>query len=159
MIHEKEEALVAHELPRTRIANQKQLTFIPFVKGQKVWLDTWNIRTTHYKKITPKHEGPFKIDKALGPVTYQLKLPETWNIHNVFHTTLLHPYIKNKIYGNNYLWPPVELLKGEQVYEVEIIIKHQRRGRGYQCYIRWKGYPITKATWEMNWHFQTMETC
>ena len=34
-------------------------------------------QTTHHKKITPKHEGPFEIDKALGPVTYQLELPET----------------------------------------------------------------------------------
>ena len=70
MIHKREVALVAHELARTRIANQKQLTFILFVKGQKVWLDTWNIKTTHHKKITPKHEGPFEIDEVLGPVTY-----------------------------------------------------------------------------------------
>ena len=70
MIHEREEALVAHELARARIANQKQSTFTPFVRGQQVWIDTQNIKTTHYKKITPKHEGPFKIDKTLGPVMY-----------------------------------------------------------------------------------------
>ena len=131
MIHEREEALVAHELARTRIANQKQLTFILFVKGQKVWLDTWNIKTTHHRKITLKCEGPFEINKVLGPVTYWLKLPETWNIHNVFHITLLCPYVKNETYGNNYPWPHIKSLKGEQVYEVEAIIKHQRRGRGY----------------------------
>ena len=34
------------------------------------------------------------------------------------------------------------------VYEVETILKHRRRGRGYQYYVKWKGYPITKATWE-----------
>ena len=33
MIHEREEALVAHELARARIANWKQLTFIPLAKG------------------------------------------------------------------------------------------------------------------------------
>ena len=102
MIHKREEALAAHELARTKMANQKQLTSISFVKGQKVWLDTWNIKTTHYKKITPKHKGPFEIDKVLGLVTYQLKPPETWNIYNVFYATLLHPYIKIEIYENNY---------------------------------------------------------
>ena len=81
-------------------------------------------------------------------ITYQLKLPETWKIHNIFHTTLLHPYIKNEICGNNYPRPPAELLEGEEVYKVDSILKHWRRGRGYQYYIKWKGYPITKATWE-----------
>jgi hypothetical protein len=28
-----------------------------------------------------KCEGPFEIDEVLGPVTYQLKLPESWRIH------------------------------------------------------------------------------
>jgi hypothetical protein len=89
MINDREEALAAHELARTRITNQKQSKFIPFEKGQKVWLDTRNLKMSHHKKITPKCEGPFEIDEALGPVTYRLKLPESWKIHNVFHATLL----------------------------------------------------------------------
>jgi hypothetical protein len=64
-------------------------------------------------------------------VTYQLKLPNSWKIHNLFHATLLGPYIKNKVYGNNFLRPLPELLEGEEVYEVGTILKHQRRGRGY----------------------------
>ena len=28
--------------------------------------------------MAPKHEGPFEIEDVLGPVTYQLKLPESW---------------------------------------------------------------------------------
>jgi Chromo (CHRromatin Organisation MOdifier) domain len=46
------------------------------------------------------------------------------------------------------LWEqlPQALLEGEEVYEVETILKHQRRGRGYQYYVKWKGYPITEAT-------------
>jgi Integrase zinc binding domain/Chromo (CHRromatin Organisation MOdifier) domain len=146
MISDREEALAAHKLARTRIANQKQSKFIPFKKNQKVWLDTRNLKISHHKKIALKREGPFEIDEVLGPVTYQLKLPESWRIHNVFHATLLRPYIKNKVYGNNYPRPLLELLEGEEVYEVETILKHQRRGRGYQYYVKWKGYPITKAT-------------
>ena len=40
LLHEREEALAAHELARTRMANRKQSKFTPFEKGQKVWLDT-----------------------------------------------------------------------------------------------------------------------
>jgi hypothetical protein len=54
MISDREEALAAHELARTRIANRKQLKFIPFKKNQKVWLDTRNLKMSHYKKIAPK---------------------------------------------------------------------------------------------------------
>ena len=77
MIQEREEALAAHELGRTRMANRKQSTFVPFEKGQKVWLDTRNFKTNHHEKIAPKREGPFKIEERLGPITYRLKLPET----------------------------------------------------------------------------------
>ena len=66
----------------------------------------------------------------------------------MFHATLLCPYIENDIYGNNYPRPPPELLEGEEVYKVETILKHQRRGRKYQYYIKWEGYPIPEATWE-----------
>ena len=54
MIQEREEALAAHKLARTRMANQKQSTFVSFEKGQKVWLDARNFKTNHYKKIAPK---------------------------------------------------------------------------------------------------------
>jgi hypothetical protein len=148
MITDREEALAAHELARTRMANRRQSTFTPFTIGQKVWLDTRNLKTSHHKKMSPKREGPFEIDEILGPVTYRLKLPPSWKIHNVFHATLLRPYLENEIYGNNYPRPPPELLEGEEVYKVENILKHRRRGRGYQYYIKWEGYPISEATWE-----------
>jgi hypothetical protein len=51
--------------------------------------------------------------------------------------------------------PLPKLLEDEEVYEVETILKHQRRGRGYQYYVKWKGYPITKATWEHASAFST----
>jgi Chromo (CHRromatin Organisation MOdifier) domain len=148
LISNREEALAAHKLSKTRIANRKQSNFTPFKKNQKVWLNTRNLKINHHKKITPKQEGPFKIDEVLGPVTYQLKLPESWKIHNVFHATLLRPYIENEVYGNNYSRPLPKLLEGEEVYEVKTILKHQKRGRGCQYYAKWKGYPIIEATWE-----------
>ena len=130
------------------MAGRRQDTFKPFEKGQKVWLDSRNLKMSYHKKIGPKREGPFEIDEVLGPVTYRLKLPASWKVHNVFHAVLLRPYMENEVHGNNYPRPPPDLLEGEEVYTVERILKHRRRGRGYQYYIQWEGYPITEASWE-----------
>ena len=106
----REEALATHELARSRMADRRKSTFIPFKKGDQVWLDSRNLKTTYHKKMKPKREGPFTITDVLGPVTYRLKLPTTWRIHNIIHATLLRPYKENDTYGNNFTEPPPELL-------------------------------------------------
>jgi transposase InsO family protein len=148
LIRNREEALAAHELARTRMTERRRSTFVPFKKGDKVWLDSRNLKTTYHKKMKPKREGPFVITDVLGPVTYRLRLPATWRIHNVFHAALLRPYKENEIYGENFPEPPPELEEGEEVYEIETILNHRKRGRGYQYFIKWRGYPITDASWE-----------
>ena len=120
----REEALAAHELARTRMAKQGKSTFIPFKQGDKVWLDMRNIKMNYHKKIRPKREGPFEILKVLGPVTYRLKLPLTWKIHPVFHVTLLRQYKETDVYRANFPQLPPDIIKGEEVYEVERILKH-----------------------------------
>ena len=143
-----EEALAAHELARTQMIKRGKSNFTPFKQGDKVWLDTRNIKMNYHKKIRPKREGPFEITKVISPVTYRLKLPPTWKIHPIFHTTLLRPYKETDVYGANFPRPPPEVIEGEDTYEVEWILKHRKRGRGYQYYVAWKGYPISEASWE-----------
>ena len=128
LIRNREEALAAHELAQNRMADRQRSTFTPFKLGDGVWLDTRNLKTNHHKKIGPRREGPFKITKVIGPVTYQLELPRTWRIHNVFHATLLWQYKETKVYRANFPRPTPELIEGEEVYEVEYIIRHRRRG-------------------------------
>jgi hypothetical protein len=148
LLRNREEALAAHELARSRIADRRKSTFTPFRKGDQVWLDSRNLKTIYHKKMKPKREGPFTITEVLGPVTYRLKLPPTWRIHNVFHAALLRRYKENEVYGPNFTEPPPDLVEGEEVYEVETILNHRKRGRGYQYYVKWQGYPISDASWE-----------
>ena len=126
LICDREEALAAHELAMRRIADRRKNTFTPFKKGDLIWLDTRNIKTTNNPKIGPRREGPFLISDVLGPLTYRLELPPSWRIHNVFHAVLLRPYVENEIHGANFPRPPPDLLEGEEVYEVETILKHRR---------------------------------
>jgi hypothetical protein len=84
------------------------------------------MKTNYYKKMPPRREGPFKVkvEEVLGPVTYQLKLPTTWRIHNVFHAVLLKPYIKTEVHGENFSRLISDILDGEEVYNMEMILKH-----------------------------------
>jgi hypothetical protein len=78
LVTSREEALAAHELARSRMAERIKLNFVPFKKGQMVWLDLRHLKTNYYKKMAPKQERPFKLEEVLGLVTYHLKLPESW---------------------------------------------------------------------------------
>jgi hypothetical protein len=130
------------------MANRKQSTFTPFIVGQKVWLDSRHLKTVYHKKMAPKREGPFLITEVLSPITYRLQLPRSWKIHDVFHAILLRPYKETEIYRENYLRPPPTIQEGEEVYEIEAILNHRRRGRMYHYLVKWNGYPITEASWE-----------
>ena len=53
LICDREEALAAHELAMRKIADRWKNTFVPFKKGDLVWLDTRNIKTTNNPKLGP----------------------------------------------------------------------------------------------------------
>ena len=90
------------------------------------------------------------ITKQINPVTYQLTLPTTWQIHPMFHASLLSPYVETDAHGLNYSRPPPDLIGGEEFYKVEQIRDHQhhRRSRMLQYLIKWKGSPKSDNTWE-----------
>src|SRR5271168_5002793 len=101
--------------------------FIPFKKGDKVWLESRYLKLRYEsKKLAPKREGPFVIEEVLNPVNYSLKLPNSWRIHPVIHATLLSPYKENEIHGTNFVRPPPDLIEGEPEFQIEAILSHRR---------------------------------
>jgi len=83
-------------------------------------------------------------------VAYQLALPLSWGIHNVFHVSLLLPYKETTTHGPNFERPPPDLIEDEEEYEVEAIVNHRYYGHRHQLQylIKWKGYPSSDNTWE-----------
>jgi hypothetical protein len=70
---------------------------------QLVWLEGKNLPLPYRTaKLAPWHHGPFKITKIVSPVAVQLKLPVQWNIHPVFHTSLITAYTETPSYGPNF---------------------------------------------------------
>ena len=149
LIKAREEALAAHDLARLKMAQRTMKHSKPFKEGEKVWLDSKNLRIPYQsRKLAPKREGPFKIKKILGPVTYQLELPKQWKIHSVFHACLLSPFKETEFHGPNDTRPPPDLIEGSEEYEIEAILAHRKIGRQMQYLVKWKGYDTSENTWE-----------
>src|SRR6266853_92668 len=92
-----------------------------WTKGQKVWLNAKNLTLSYGTiKLAPRWHGPFKVEKVMSPVVYQLQLPPQWNIHPIFHTSLLTPYVETKEHGENFTRPPPDMIEGEAEYEGEV---------------------------------------
>jgi hypothetical protein len=71
-------------------------------------------------------------------------LPEKDLSHPVFNEALLTPYVEPLAHRREE-WPAPQIVSGYEEYEVEEILKHQKRGRGYQHLIKWKNYPMGYA--------------
>ena len=120
-----------------------------FTVNNKVWLDAKNILDPlNVRKLQPKRYGPFTVEKVLSPITYQLKLPNTWKIHPVFHADRLTRYVETPTYGKVTVAPPPETINGQEEYEVEAILKECTKGKVRQYLVKWKGYPLAERTWE-----------
>lgn len=119
-----------------------------FKVGHQVYLSRKNISTTRPSdKLDTKRLGPFQITKAIGKNAFQLALPATWNIHNVFHASLLSKAPESSMRPLQ-LPPPPVLVLDQPEYEVESILdKKILRGQEY-FFVKWKGYPDNENTWE-----------
>ena len=122
-----------------------------FKTGDRVWLEAKNLALPYALiKLAPRRVGPFLIVKQVSPVAYQLALPPSWTIHDVFHASLLSPFHHTVQRGQDFPRPPPEMVEGEAEFEVEAIKNHRFYGRQRQLQylIGWKGYPSADDTWE-----------
>ncbi len=156
-VHQLREWQILATQALNQAANHQKPTEARWKKGQEVWLDTKNLALPYGTiKLAPRRHGPFKIEKVLSPVAYQLCLPPQWTIHPVFHTSLLTRYTKTKEHRENYSRPQPDLIDNREQYEVKTIRSHQCQGRRKQLQylIKWKGYPESNNTWEPADHVQ-----
>src|SRR5712672_160342 len=128
----------------------KETKFKEFIISQKVWLEGKNIKRPYDSpKLSPKQYGPFRVVAKISPVAYKLQIPVTWQIHDVFHASLLTPYKETVEHGKNFLEPPPDVIEGEEEWEVEQILDKRIFGRSkkLQFLVRWKGYSPAHDQW------------
>ncbi len=117
-----------------------------FAVGDMVWLLGKNIRTKWpSKKLDHRSYGPYPVTERVGTQVYRLKLlQEVGNIHDVFHVSLLEPYVSD---GRTAEPPPPIELDGQEEYELEAILQSGYR-RGVFCYlVKYKGYGPEESEW------------
>ena len=148
-------ANTTHDLAWKAMKDQNSGKFLPFSKGDKVWLEAHNLKCLYENhKSTLKCEDPFLISKVLSPVMYCLAIPSKWKIHNMFHASLLSPYCKNDIHGLNYTRPTPDLVQGEEEYKVKAILSHQGSAQNRSYLMHWKGYTTAEDLWKPEAHLK-----
>nr|KYP34022.1 hypothetical protein KK1_045066 [Cajanus cajan] len=100
-------------------------------------------------KLQKRFFGPFKVSSRVGDVAYELELPATTKIHNVFHVSLLRPH-KGPLPSSPLPLPP-DIFDHEPVLEPAAIVDWK-----WDSYddsrilvlVQWQGIPLEEATWE-----------
>jgi hypothetical protein len=90
------------------------------------------------------------VQRRIGEVAYELKLPPGSKIHNVFHVSCLKRALGQHVLVNETL-PPVDEEGNLHLIPEEIIETRvkQLRSRAIKEYlVKWKDFPIEDATWE-----------
>ncbi|MCO5585915.1 hypothetical protein L7F22_039849 [Adiantum nelumboides] len=54
-----------------------------------------NLSLGKFKKLSPRYCGPYEIVKVISNQAYKLRLPPNLKVHDVFHVSLLKPYVPN----------------------------------------------------------------
>ena len=91
----------------------------------------------------PRYDGPYNIiatDETHSTAT--LDLPNNPLMFPVFHTSEVKPFTENndQLFPERALQPPDPvLINGQHKFFIDRIVDQQRRGRGLQYQVRWKG--------------------
>ena len=84
------------ELAKAQAAEQANRHRRPltFNVGDRVRLSSEFINLADYpsSKLRPRYLGPFTVTAIVSPVSYRLALPESMQLHPVFHVSLLLPW-------------------------------------------------------------------
>lgn len=146
------------EQQRSRI--QSKFTEPNYKEGDLVMIRTSSFRD-HFSRARPSEKlrskwiGPFKIIKLVGKNAVRLELPTTMRIHPVVNVSHTKPYFDQPEDLSSTIERPPPPVIGPlgPAYEIDRVIQHRRRGRGYQFLVDWKGYPTYEASWEPTSHF------
>ena len=104
-----------------------------------------------YRKLAYRYCGPYEVLKRIREQSYELALPPHLHVHNVFHVSLLKPYVANL---DHVLSHDDTVLVNQEEFQMEpeqILDMKERKLRHRtikEVLVQWKGYPVEDASWE-----------
>jgi hypothetical protein len=147
-IHTEAEAMLRIATERYKEQADKNRKEPPTFKvGDKVWLNRRNINTDRPTlKLDYRRLGPYEILEEIGPRAFRLKLPTSMKIHDVFHVSMLEPWVEDR-HGRKPIPLPPVIVDGEEEYEVERVLNSRIKGKHTEYLVRWKGYSQGDDSW------------
>ena len=128
------------------IKNQGPVNPASFSINDLVWLKSTNISSPRpCPKLDHKKIGPFRVLKKLSPVSYELEIPASLNVHPIFHISLLEKCTSRKD-------EKIPLVTKDLRYEDEFLVKSvlgvKMINNEFFYLIRWKNDDSESNTWE-----------
>ncbi|MCO5560378.1 hypothetical protein L7F22_013993 [Adiantum nelumboides] len=103
-----------------------------------------------FPKFSMRYYGPFQVTERINDVSFRLRLPDTWKIHNAFHVSLLKPF-KGDVPNIGEPDDQPEVEENEEILVPEQILAHKvMKNKGKvrrQFLVKFKNYPALDAKW------------
>ena len=144
---ELKENLKSASIKQEIFANRHRIKAPEFNVNDRVWVNSSLILRNKNKKLKLRKLGPYKILEKVSPVTYKIDFPKKIRIHPIIHVSELEPYYEDTFKRKKEPPPPI-IVNDEEEYEVEEILDKRKHYGKIQYLIKWKGYPLSEASWE-----------
>ena len=127
---------------RFQVGDQVLLKLQPYTQS--------TVANRPYPKLAYKFYGPYTILEKIGKVAYRLDLPQSSQIHPVFHISQLKSFVPNFSLVFSELPVTTDIEAAAAVPEVIIERRLVKKGATAvpQVLVKWSGLPGTSATWE-----------
>ncbi|MCO5580766.1 hypothetical protein L7F22_034636 [Adiantum nelumboides] len=103
-----------------------------------------------FPKLSMRYYGPFQITEEINDVSFRLRLPDTWKIHNAFHVSLLKPF-RGDVPDDGEPDEQPEVEENEEILVPEQILTHKdtkTKGKVRRRFlVKFKNYPALDAKW------------
>jgi hypothetical protein len=152
-----EDAQYSYKVSKARQTAESSVRANPpnYKRGSKVWLNRTLFtdayaKSQHSVKLSAKRFGPFEVKELVGKNAVRLDLPGHLKIHDVVHVSHTVPCVEQPKEIALLIPPkpaPVPAVDGDE-HVVDKILRHRKRGRGFQFLTQMKGDPSHDVTWQ-----------
>jgi hypothetical protein len=149
------DAVIGARLSQAIQANRHRREDPPALQvGHKAYLSTKDLNLPEWlsSKFLPRFVGPYPITRHWPETSnYELQLPSSMKIHNIFHVEKLRPHFPNDdllFPGRTFPEPPALDVDGEAEFEVDRVVWWRIWQGRREFLVRWRGYGPLEDTWE-----------
>ena len=126
----------------------RQCQDLEFAIGDWVWLESYNLSTdAPSKKLVAKRLGPYVVLEKIGNTSYRIDIPITWQVHNVFHASLLSCTKEDKIVGQVPEPQPVVQIQDQELWVINSFINSRWFRGKFQLKVRWEDQVEEQDDW------------